>query len=295
MIGIVFGLGAAALQSLSYLFSRAFLRRSGQSPWILLVVAHAIMGLAALMLLPWAYVPGAHLNGAVAGWALSASGFYLAGQLAWFHALQHMDSSRVAPLLGAKILLLALLTVAGGGGWLSAAQWGAVLLAAGGVFVLNQTGGRLPARGLLAVAGAILGYSLSDLSIVRLVRATGLDNWRGAFFGAMLSYLVCGLALAPWLVRQRAARAPSTWRAALPFAVCWLLAMILLYACFASIGAVFGNIVQSMRGLFSIGLGVLLARLGWTDIERRSGTTLIFKRLAGALAMTLAIALYFRG
>ncbi len=294
MMGILFGLGAAALQSLSYIYSRAFLRRAGYPPWLLLAVSHAMMALMSLALLPWAYVPGARLDSGVALWTLSTSGFYLAGQLAWFRALQIMDASRLAPLLGAKILLLALLASLGGA-WLSAAQWAAVLLAAAGVFTLHQAGGRLPARGLLAVAVAIAGYSLSDLSIVRLVRATGLDNLRGAFFGAVLSYLACGLAMTPWLVRHPAARAPAAWRAALPFAVCWLSAMILLFACFGDIGAVFGNIVQSARGIISIGLGVALARLGWTDIEGRAGPAVLFRRVAGALAMTLAIALYFRG
>ena len=71
--------------------------------------------------------------------------------------------------------------------------------------------------------------------------------------------------------------------------------MILLYFCFAEIGALFGNIVQSMRGLFSIVLGLLLANIGMTDIERRTGAGVVFRRIAGALAMTAAIALYLRG
>ncbi len=295
MNGVVFGLAAAMLQSLAYVFSRVFFSRNGNSAWLLLVVSHAMMGAMALLAFPWLYPADVHWNRGVILGSVGAAGFYLVGQQALFMALRHMDASRLAPLLGAKILFLAVFTVFFGGAGLSYRQWLAVMLAAGGVYVLNDAGGRLPWRGLLAVGVAVVGYSLSDLSIVSLVASTGLDSWRGSVFGVMLTYLLCGLALVPFLARLPAAARPETWRAALAYAVCWFAAMIFLYACFAEIGAVFGNIVQSTRGLISIMLGLLLVRLGKYEIERRAGWRVTLKRFAAATAMTSAIALYMLG
>ncbi len=292
MSGILFGLGAATFQSISYLLSRAFFSRHGHSPWLLLVVSHTIMGVMALLALPLVYPVDMSWNRDIILGAAGAGGFYLLGQHALFVALRHIDASRIAPLLGAKILFLALVTILFGGEWLSPQQWMAVMLAVGGVYVLNDAGGRPPWRGGLAVAVAVVGYSLSDLSIVRLVAGTGLDNWRGSLFGAVLTYSFCGLVLAPFLTRLPEASQPKIWRSALAYALCWFTAMILLYACFAEIGAVFGNIVQSTRGLISIMLGLLLVHMGRLDIERRVGLHVTLKRGLGAVAMTLAIALY---
>lgn len=292
MNGVVFGLGAATLQSMSYLLSRAFFSRHGHAPWLLLVVSHTLMGGMALLLLPWVYPAGMSWNRDVILGTLGAGGFYLLGQQALFAALRHMDASRLAPLLGAKILFLALVTVTFGGAWLTWQQWIAVVLAAGGVYILNDAGGRPPYRGLLAVGVAVVGYSLSDLSIVRLVEGTGLPSFHGSLLGAALTYLLCGLTLAPFLARLPAASQPATWRSALAYAGCWFGSMILLYACFAEIGAVFGNIVQSTRGLISIGLGLWLVSRGRLDIERKVAPRVTVKRGVGAVAMMVAIALY---
>lgn len=295
MNGIIFGLGAASLQSLSYLLSRTFFARHGHSPRLLLVISHTLMGVMALLIIPWVYPVAMVWNRDVVLGVAGAGGYYLVGQQALFIALRHIDASRLAPMLGAKIIFLALVSVLWGGALLSARQWMAVILAAGGVYVLNEAGGRPPWRGVLAVGVAIVGYSLSDLSIVRLVAGTGLDNFHGSLFGAALTYIMCGLAMAPLLGLEPAAARLATWRSALLYSTCWFAAMVLLFACFAEIGAVFGNIVQSARGLISIMLGVLIARLGRTDIERRIGPATLAKRVAGALAMTSAIALYLTG
>lgn len=295
MIGIVYGLGAASLQSVAYLLSRAVLNRPGFSPGLLLVVSHAIMGLLSLLMLPWMLMQPVSWNQGVFLGAASAGGFYLIGQLALFRALRHIDASRLAPLLGTKILFLAVLAIVTGADGLSPRQWIAVALAVGAVFMLNEAGGRLPLKGLLAVGVAIVGYSLSDLSIVRLVQATGLANWRGSLLGALLTYLMCGLVLAPLLTRHPMAARQAAWRMAWPYAACWFAAMVLLFACFAEIGAVFGNIVQSTRGLISILLGLLMVRFGWTDLERRVGWNAQIKKILGALAMIAAIALYLKG
>jgi hypothetical protein len=95
--------------------------------------------------------------------------------------------------------------------------------------------------------------------------------------------------LFPPLAKKGTQRA---WLGALPYAAFWFLAMVLLFECFLRIGVVFGNIVQSMRGLISIGLGVWVASMGWTHIESHMPRRVFWKRVIAALLMLGAVALY---
>jgi hypothetical protein len=55
---------------------------------------------------------------------------------------------------------------------------------------------------------------------------------------------------------------------------------------------VFGNILQSTRGVMSVVLGAALAQMGWHELEQRVDRASLLRRLAAALLMTAAIALY---
>jgi hypothetical protein len=55
---------------------------------------------------------------------------------------------------------------------------------------------------------------------------------------------------------------------------------------------VFGNIMQSTRGVMSVAIGAALAHLGWHELEQRVDRATLLRRLAAALLMTAAIALY---
>jgi hypothetical protein len=58
------------------------------------------------------------------------------------------------------------------------------------------------------------------------------------------------------------------------------------------VGVVFGNILQSTRGVMSVAIGAALAHLGWHDLEQRVDRSTLLRRLTAALLMTAAIALY---
>ena len=68
--------------------------------------------------------------------------------------------------------------------------------------------------------------------------------------------------------------------------------MVALYACFGTLGAVFGNILQSTRGIMAVAAGAVLAHLGWHDLEERVGRAVLVRRFSAAALMTAAVAIY---
>jgi drug/metabolite transporter (DMT)-like permease len=295
LIAIILGLGAAVAQSLSYIFSRLYVMRHPGAFLRLLVLGHLVMGalsLAMLPLLPLDRLPPVEQY----IWPLAgAAGFYLLGQAALFGVLRHVEASRISPLLGLKIAILAVITTV----FLhdraapTPLQWLAVALSVAAAFALNSSGGRLPARMIGGLLLTCLTYSLSDISITYLVHAVG-NGAGGVFMSVALCYLLCGgvaLAALPFAgPHQR-----GDWRLAVPWAVSWLGAMLLLFGCFQVKDVVFGNILQSTRGLISIVLGAGLAGMGMVHLEKKVSRRVFWRHMAAALLMSAAIVLYARG
>jgi drug/metabolite transporter (DMT)-like permease len=224
--------------------------------------------------------------------------FYLAAQFCIFGALRRTDASRVAPLLSLKVAVLAILSVASGQ-QLGLLQWAGVGLAVVSAWVLNGAGGHTPWRATVLVLAACVIYAFSDVCIYELLtrvreisgdRSTlGVPLWAFALVCVGVGLLALGAL--PWLGH----RSPTAWRDAVPYALSWTMAMVALYACFAMLGTVLGAILQSTRGLISIGLGVLLAHLGWQHLEQKHGASVVGRRLVAAGLMTAAVALYVWG
>ncbi|MEM9019403.1 MAG: EamA family transporter [Planctomycetota bacterium] len=314
VLGILLGLISAAGSSSAYLFSRLHALRhardapdqaSWRGPLGLLVCAHLYLGvvcsLAALVLWPRGERMPADL-----GWALltclGVAVFYLLANALLFFALQRVDASRVAPLLGFKVVVLAMVMRFGLGEPLSGQQWVAVVLASSAAVMLGATGGRVSTRAAALVGGACLGFVLSDVCISRMVpamlpagivadRASGGQRMLASLTGMTLCYVFCG-AVAVALLPMVGFRDKRPWRAAAPYALSWLTAMVCLFSAFAIIGVVLGNILQSTRGLLSIGVGVVIARLGHHELESHATWGVIVRRIIAAAVMTAAIGLY---
>ena len=295
VLGILLGLAAASSQSLSYLFSRMFVRRFHESAVVLLVLSHIIMGLFSLVLLPFA------LPEQMPAWSdyalplLGSAVFYLLGQLFLFMALRKSAASRASPLLGLKVFILALTCLFFLGQRFSALQWAAVILSVSAAGMLNWSGGRMPWSSVLWILAACLGYSFSDLSIKQLVgnfMHLGLSH--ASVLSVFLCYILCGvISVALWGFLPKVTR--TMWVYAAPFASIWLLAMLFLFACFGQIGVVFGNIVQSTRGIISILLGSWVASAGWIAIEEKLTSSVLVRRIGAACLMVAAIALFYYG
>ena len=299
--GLAAGFAAAALQSCSYLVSARYVRESRRQAWTLLPPAFALMGLGAIALLPATWPAG---GAAAVPWrpALAAAGlstlFCLAANAAMFRLLRLVDSSRASPLLAAKVPMLAAFYSFGLGRPCTAAQWCGVALVVAAAALLAGAGRRISRSGWGWLLATCAGYCVADWYIVRTFEAVApaFPGFAGrSLFSLALIYLVTGaasLALLPFVPRFPAAE----WRRhALPYAALWFLAMVALYGCFAACGLVLGNIVQSTRGLVSVGLGWLVARTGRTDLEERVGAGVVARRVLAALLLVAAVALYAAG
>jgi len=297
LAGILLGLAAALAQSISYFCTRLFVIRRHQGVLRLLVLGHLIMAAASAALLPavWPvrWPPPERFGGYLAG----AAAFYFLGQVGMFYALRHTDASRASPLLGLKIVVLAAITVLALHQHLSALEWLGCLVGVAAAMVLGVSGGPVGWRALGGLLFAIVTYSLSDINITHLVRAmdTGQGILRSSLLAVFLSYTACGLiGLALWpTVRRRGGR--GDWLYASPFAASWLVAMMLLFACFGTIDVVLGNIVQSSRGLMTIAIGTQIAAAGMVHLERRTSWTVLLQRIGAAALMVLAVGLIVAG
>ncbi|MBP8604412.1 MAG: EamA family transporter [Phycisphaerae bacterium] len=293
ILGIGLGLGAAFFQSLSYLCSRLFMKRHQDNILALLALSHIAMGivsLAAAVLLRPAAMPALHCYLKA---LLGASGFYLLGQFFLFAFITRTEPSRISPLLGLKVFMLAVIGAAFLGQQFQTAQWLAVLCSTLSVFLLSYAGGRLEwpfvGMGLLVC----LFYCLSDINIKILVDYFGfMGPIRGAAMATALCYIFCGLVGAGVLLFRPSCSTRQTWLYAAPFAASWFIAMILLFSSFGLIGVVFGNIMQSVRGILSILLAFAVAHLGFEALEPKASARQIIQRTLAAILMSASVALF---
>jgi drug/metabolite transporter (DMT)-like permease len=294
-LGIIFGLLTAVLQATAYLFSRRLVSR-GFSLIRLLVMSHVVMAVAAgpvlLFIWPTDMPPMRQWLGLVA----AVGGTYLLGQVGLFYALRHTEASRVAPLLGLKIIVLALLAMAVLDLSLSPMQWGAVILATAAAFVLNKTGGTNPPKAVIAVIFACFCYSLSDLSITELVPAVRIDDSRiiASIRSTVLVYVLLGLVALPML-RWYGSAERADWRGVVPYSFAWLGSMFCLFGAIALVDVVAATILQSTRGIIGVVLGAIVAAIGHVHLEKPTTRSVFVRRAVAAAMMTLAVAFYIVG
>jgi drug/metabolite transporter (DMT)-like permease len=304
-LGVVSGLAAAGFSAVSYLVSRHYglgqrtLGRKGAA-LRLLAVSHLLMA-AVCIPLTWAAWPATSPPVRLFAVPLALSvGFYLLGQSSLFAALKRVEASRMAPLLGLKIVMLAVIVSFVLGHVLDTRQWLAVALSVAAAVMLQAGRGAVPSQAFGFVLACCLCFAIADIYIIRLIdglqagamtSSVVISRLHAGGLAMTLTYGLCGLLFVPLVVGLR----PYTrtdWVAASQYASAWLLSMVGLYCCFGLVGVVFGNILQSTRGVMSVAIGAALAHLGWHELEQRIDRATLLRRLAAALLMTAAIALY---
>ena len=303
-LGILAGLTNAFFSALSYLLSRHHGQKQDGGSLQLLVYAHVLMGIICIPL-SWALLPDQLPEPGIWLPPLACSAVaYLSGQTALFFTLKRIHASQLAPLLGLKVATLAIIVSFVLGHPLNEIQWVAVVISILAATLLQKSGTSAPWHALVLVIGICLCFAIADLLIIELINAVSLADsspdgaptamqhriWASGF-AMTTTYVFCGRIVAPFLFVLRQGTHVG-WPAASQYALTWMIAMVAHYTCFGLVGAVFGTILQSTRGVMAVGLGAFLASMGWHDLEQPVDRKTLVRRIIAALMMTTAIAIY---
>ncbi|MGN0866971.1 MAG: EamA family transporter [Oligosphaeraceae bacterium] len=300
--GLAAGFLTAILSSSAFLASTWALRRTkGLSPHGLMINAGVLMGILSLGMLAVFWTPALFTRGfvsrlpALAG----ASVFFSLGQTCVFVAQRKVEASRVVPLLGLKLPMLALISLVFLHDPLGPWQFLAIFLAVAAAFLLNHAGKSIPLASILFVLGGCLSYCISDLSLNALTRRIAADLGESTLMAALhctaLTYIgVAVLALAALCFTRASLTTPAVLRS-IPFSCLWIGCIIALNFCFARLGTVHGTLLQNTRGIFTLLLTPLCIAMGCTALETKLTANLFWRRMAAAALVFLAVFVYQLG
>jgi uncharacterized membrane protein len=216
---------------------------------------------------------------------------FLLGQLFSYLALQRGDVSVATPVLGVKIILVALFATVLLPQRVSAELWAAAALSSIAIALLNRMGGvrHHHVGGTILSAGASATmFALSDVLAQKWAPAWGA----GRFLPAMLGFVALFSAVLIPFFRALVSAIPRT-------AWSWLLggcgfiglqSLVFVMAIVKYRNAASANVVYSSRGLWSV-VAVWAIGHWFANREQRLGTRVLRWRLAGAVLMMVAIAL----
>lgn len=220
-----------------------------------------------------------------------AAVLFFSGQVFSLLALNTGDVSVATPVLGLKILLVALLSVMLGGEPIGARLWSAAALSTVAIALLNIDRGHPLARVGRTIVLAALGagsYACFDVLIQQWSPLWGAGRFipLAMAFGASYSIPLRRLDR-PRVEHTEGGRAYRPWLAAgaLSFAVQGLMFMtsISIYQ-----QATSANILYSSRGLWSV-VGVWSIGHWFTNREQHLGARVLAWRLVGAILLMAAI------
>jgi drug/metabolite transporter (DMT)-like permease len=244
----------------------------------------------ALMATPL-WLLGGTIPSASLWWQPAAAGMlFFAGQVASLLALSTGDVSVATPVLGVKILLVALLAAVLIGDPIGARLWTAAALSSAAIALLNVGGGhphrRVGSTIMLAALGAT-AYACFDVLV---------QKWSPAWGTGRIVPMAMACAAVYSLPLRRFDTARNVTR---PAYTPWIAAGA---ACFAVQGLAFiasisiwrqatsANVLYSSRGLWSV-VGVWGIGHWFTNREQHLGARVLAWRLVGAILLIAAIAM----
>ena len=279
------GIAAVVYTVASLLFKRGFGEGAGT-----MQTFHWTNLIAMPVFLPLFFVNPGHLPLTELWRPALASVLIYAGSLGTFGAIRRGDVSMVTPILGTKVLFVALGVVTISGGTLSASLWTAAILATAGIFFIGRPDlrpGRAGGPAILLCLVSSVFFALTDVLIGQWAVKFG-----GTTFLAAIPQFLGVFSLLAITVR----RTPLLWLT--PSSRRWVIAGGLLLAA-QSLGmglalAFFNdptgvNILYSTRGLWSIVI-VWLFGAWFANRERHTaGRSTMLWRFSGTLLITAGV------
>jgi drug/metabolite transporter (DMT)-like permease len=215
---------------------------------------------------------------------------FVAGQVLSIHSLQKGDVSVATPVLGLKIVMVAISTTLLIGNRLSISLWAAAALSSIAVALLNATeSGKHHHVGATVVTagGAAAAYAVFDVLVQKWSPAWGLGRFLPVMMGFVAAYSVL------FRVTKRAPAMGRVgvggWLAA--GAICLAVQSLLIVFTIARFGnATVANVLYSSRGLWSV-LAVWLVGHWFANREQHLKPSVLTARLLGSGFLLTAIIL----
>ena len=270
----------------------------GVGLWRTAFVSNVAMGLC---FAPLWLLGGAEVRPELFWQPLLGGALFFAGQIFTFMALAG-DVSLATPVLGLKILFVAVASSLLVDEPVRAAWWLAALLATAAIVLLQSTprgsvpalagsapAGQASGRTIIFAALAAASFALTDVLVQRFTPAWGAGRFLPLMFGglALLSFGLVPVFSAPLRTLP-----PAAWRWLAPGAIILAVqAASMAYTLGTHGRATAANILYSTRGLWSVlAVGLLGAWLG-TAGERRLPRAVFRRRLLGAGLLCAAVVL----
>lgn len=278
--------------ALGYAFAALMLKRAtqgGAGPWRISFITNWVQ--AAIFSLLW-LLPCEHAATPthVAHAVLSGLVFFV-GQVFTFLALSRGDVSVATPVLGSKVIFVALFTVLLGAASITPAMWAAVLLTAIATALLGGGGGSAKGdvlfRSLLYGFSAAAAFALTDVLQQRWVKAWGFTHYAPTMFATVA---LLSIGLVPFFQGKLSELPPGAWRWGAGGGTLLGVQALGIAWSIVTIGATTTNVLYNSRGVWSV---VLVWTVGhwFGNAERTHGRAVMARRLAGSALLLLAIAL----
>ncbi|HEX8312186.1 MAG TPA: DMT family transporter [Chthoniobacteraceae bacterium] len=260
----------------------------GIGPWRVTFVTNWIQ---AIMFAPYWLLGGAPFTPEHLLHAAICGACFFVGQIFTFLALSRGDVSIATPVLGTKIILVALFTSVLMAEPVTPALWVAAVLTSIATAMLGSTGrGNVSSFGVSIAYGfaAAVSYALTDVFVQKWARLWGFGHFAPAMF---LTVGLLSLGLIPLFGGPLRV---LPWRWLVPgAALLGVQAAALTYAIIVSGSATVTNVLYNSRGIWTV---LLVWRLGHWFENRESdhGTKIMRRRLLAALILLTAIILAVR-
>jgi drug/metabolite transporter (DMT)-like permease len=267
-----------------------FLRRGaelGVGFWRTTFVANLICAAIYAPLL----LAGGNFNPSLLWQPAIAAGLFVGGSVLNFLSLDKGDVSIATPVLGLKIILVALFTPLLVGSSVTPRQWAAAALSTLAIALLNRTGTtRHHHVGITIVSAgsSAAAFALFDVLVQKWSPAWGVGRFPPVMLGFVVLYSCLLVPLFPGSLGKIEGRA---WPWLLAGSVVLGVQSLMFVGSVAHFGqATSANVVYSSRGLWSVVLVWLIGHW-FHNAEQRLGPTILGWRLAGAALMLAAIGL----
>lgn len=276
--------------ALGYAVAALMFKRAtdGAGPWRVNFYANWLQ--AALFSLFW-LLPAEHaVSLRNVGHAMIAGTLFFIGQVFTFLALSRGDVSVATPVLGAKVMFVALFSAALGSEKIGAPTWAAVILTAVATALLGTGGPHTHRdavfRSLLYGFSAAAVYALTDIVQQLWIREWGFFHYLPAMF---ITVALLSLTLLP-LLRDGREVSGASWRWMVAGGVTLTVQAAGVTWSIVTIGATKTNVFYNSRGLWSV---VLVWTIGhwFGNAERLQGRAVMMRRLWASMLLLAAIAL----